>query len=128
VQYPEESNEVGAARPAVHEVVEGGAVARRIECPDVIGRSIAHDREQPLDRTQDACDTSEGERRRTEADHLAILGPVEAPDYLDRIGRRIRVIEVGVKAVERGFERRRVHEVASASSLRTCTRQVAYDS
>jgi hypothetical protein len=81
-------------------------IATRVELPDVVGRVRPHHRHQPLDRLQHAGDAAERQGRGAEADDLAILGPVEAPHDLDRIGGRIRIVEIGIQLVERRAQRR----------------------
>ena len=81
-----------------------GASRARIEPAHVRRPAVAHDREQPFDRLQHARHAAEGERRRAEADDLAIVRPLEPPDDLNRIGRRIRIVEARVQAVERRLQ------------------------
>ena len=97
-------DDVGFARPAVDDAGERRAVAARIEAPDVGGRRRPDHRQHPLDRLQHARHAPERERRRDEADDLAVVVALEAPDDLNRIGRRIGMVEVGVEPVEDRFQ------------------------
>ena len=101
---PQQRDDVRSANPAVHEPGERLPLSDGIERAHVGRRPIADDRQQPLDRLQDARHPAEGERRRAEADDLAIVGPLVAPDDLNRIGRRIGIVELGVEPVQGTFQ------------------------
>ena len=66
---------------------------------------MSEDGHQPLDRLQHARHAAEGERRRAERHHFPIVRARVPPDDLNRIGGRVRMVEVGVQAIERGLER-----------------------
>ena len=53
-----------------------------------------------LDRVEDAGDAAKGERGRAERDDLAIVRRRVAPDDVDRIGRRVDVVERAIEIVE----------------------------
>jgi hypothetical protein len=57
-----------------------------------------------LDRLQHARHASERQRAGDEPDDLTIVVALEPPDDVNRIGRRIRVVEVRVKLVEDRFQ------------------------
>jgi len=97
---PDERDQVALARPAVHEAVERRRVSGGLEPADIFGRTLAHDREQPLDRLQHARDAAERERRRTERHHFHIVGPRVAPHDLNRVGRGVFGIEAVVQPIE----------------------------
>jgi len=100
LQNEQQRNEIAPSNPTVDDGVDGRSIARGIETPDEPGRMRAHRRQQRLDRVQDARDAAKGERRSTEPDDLAILGRGVAPDEVNRIGRRVDVIECPVKILE----------------------------
>ena len=79
---------------------KGRRVAARIETTDVGGRRRTDHRQHPLDRLQHARHASERQRGGDEPDDLTIVVALEPPDDVNRIGRRIRVVEVRVKLVE----------------------------
>ena len=84
-----------------------GASRRGSKRAHVGGRPVARSTAStPLDRLQHARDAAERERRRAEPDDFAIVGAREPPDDLNRIGRRIGVVEVRVQPVERRLQRR----------------------
>ena len=91
--------------PPVPEAREVDAPCRGLERPHVRGGARPDDREQPLDRLQHARDAAERERRRAEADDFAIVGALEAPDDVNRIGGRIWVVEIGVQPIEGCLEK-----------------------
>src|SRR5262245_20736544 len=99
VQKPDERDEIGTARPPVHEAGKPRGVAPWIERADVCGSAVAHDRDQPLDRLQDARDVAERQRRSAETYDLAVVAPIEPPHDLNRIGGRIWIVEPCVKPV-----------------------------
>ena len=101
---PQQRNDVRAARPPVDEAGKRRRLAPRVEPADVVGRAIARDRNEPLDRLQDARDAAERQRGRAEADDFTIVGPLEATDDLDRVGSRVRAVEVSVQLVERELQ------------------------
>jgi len=99
-EQPQQRDDVGLADPAMDDARERRRVAPGIEAPDVGGRRWAHDRQHALDRLQDARNAPERQRTRDEPDDLAIVVALEPPDDVNRIGRRIRVVEVRVELVE----------------------------
>jgi len=85
---PEQRDQIGAANPPVHERREGACGPSRIETTHVLGRVVASDGQEPLDRLEHARDTAECERRGDKPDHFPVVRPLEAPDDLDRVGQR----------------------------------------
>jgi hypothetical protein len=100
MHHPHQRDDVPLARPPVHDTVEGAGIAARIELLNVRRRAIAHHAQHTLDRLQDARHPPEGEGGRHESDHFTVVGPRVSPDDLDGIGRRIGIVEVGVKPVQ----------------------------
>ena len=103
-QQPQQRDDVALARPAMDDAVEGRGVAADVEAPQPLGRRRTDHREHALDRLEDAGDAAERKRAGDEADDLAVVVALEASDDLNRIGRRVGVVEVGVELVERGFQ------------------------
>jgi len=103
-QQPRQRDEIGTARPAMDHIRERRRVTTRIEPADVGPRPRPHDREYTLDRLQDACDPSERKRRRDKRHDLAIVVAFIAPDDLNRVGRRVRIVEGRVQLVENFFQ------------------------
>jgi len=97
---PQQRGDVGAARPAVHDLLEGGAVPPRIEPAHVVGRVRSGNREDALDRLQHAGDASERERRGDEADDFAIRRRRETADDLNRVRGGIGIIEFAVEPIQ----------------------------
>jgi len=89
----------------VDEPRERGGVPLRLELPDVGGGPAAHDRHEPLDRLQHARDAAKCEGGGTERDDFPVIRPREPADDLDWIGRRVRVVVVGVETIERELQR-----------------------
>jgi len=102
---PDECGQIRTARPAMHDAGKRRPVARRIEPADVRRRPRTDDGEDALDRLQHARHAAEGERRRDESHHLAIVRPLEPPDDLDGVGRGVGVVELGVQPIEDGLQR-----------------------
>ena len=101
-----------------------GAVAARIEAPDVGGRRGAHRPPAPLDRLQHARHAAERQRRRAEPDDLAIVGALEPPDDLNRIGRRIGVVEArrtADRAPASAFNQLPLSSAIQRSAICNCT-------
>jgi len=98
---PQQRDDVGSANPAMHEPGKRVLLADGIERANVGRRSIADNRHQPLDRLEHARHPAKRQRRRAEADHLAIVGTLVAADNLNRIGRRIGVVELRVQPIQR---------------------------
>jgi hypothetical protein len=65
---------------------------------------IAEDGHDALDGLEHARDAAKGERRRTVADDFLIFRSAPAADDLDGIGRRLRIVEALVEAIECGLE------------------------
>jgi len=103
-QQPQERDDVGLARPAVHDAGKRRGIAPRIEAPHVGGRLRPDHRKDPLDGLYDARHPAERERRGDEADDLAIVVSAVAPDDLDRIGGGIGDVEAVVEAVQGQFQ------------------------
>jgi len=106
LQDPQQRDDVRGANPAVYQSGKRVALPGGIERAHVSRRAIADDGQQPLDRLDDAGHPPEGERRRAKTHHLAIVGSREAPDDLNRIRRRIGVVELGVQPVQGAFQER----------------------
>ncbi len=66
LQDPQQRDDVRPANPAVHEPGERLLLSDGIERAHVGRRPIADNRQQPLDRLEDARHAAEGERRRAE--------------------------------------------------------------
>jgi len=75
-----------------------------VELTYVGGRSFAHDGHQPLDRLQDARHTPKCQRRRAESNDLPVVGPLEPPDNMNRVGCGLRIVEGFVESIERGAQ------------------------
>jgi hypothetical protein len=88
----------------MHQRVDRGPVASRIERADERRRVRTHDGEQRFDGLEHAGDAAEGERGRAEADDLAIVRRGIAPDDVDRIGRGADVVERAIEVLEPRFE------------------------
>ena len=88
VKDPHQRREVGAVGPAMHQVIEALAIARRIELADERRRRRPHHRQHAVDRIQHALHAAERQRRGDERHHLAIVGALEAVHDPHRIGDR----------------------------------------
>jgi len=73
----------------------------------------AHRAEERLDRVQDARDAAKRERCSAERDDLAVLRRRVAPDDVNRIGRRIDVVERAVKVIQ---TRRKLAAIATSGT------------
>jgi len=104
LQDEQQRHEIASADPAMHQRVDRGPVASRIERADERRRVRAHDGEQRFDGLEHAGDAAEGERGRAEADDLAIVRRGVAPDDVDRIGRGVGVVERAIEVLEPRFE------------------------
>ena len=101
---PQQRDQIRSARPPMDDIGERGAVTMGIEAAHVGRRLAAHHRQHALDRLQHARDAPERQRRGAEADDLAILRRLPPADNLDRIGRRIRIVEALVQPIERRLQ------------------------
>ena len=84
------------------EAAEGRGLAPRIETAYVIGRLTLHERDEPLDRLEHARDAAERQRRRAESNDLTVRGLSPPAHDLNRIGRRVWIVEALVQSIERG--------------------------
>ena len=100
LQDEQQRNEIAPSDPAVDDRIDRRAIARRVEVPHETTRMGAHRAEERLDRVQDARDAAKRERCSAERDDLAVLRRRIAPDDVNRIGRRIDVVERAVKIVQ----------------------------
>jgi len=100
LQDEQQRDEIPTPDPAVNHGIDGCSIAFCIEVPHEAGRMRPHGREQRLDRVQDACDATKGERGGAESDDLAVLRRSVAPDDVNRVGRRVDVIERAVKIIQ----------------------------
>ena len=100
LQDEQQGNEISTSDPAVDHWIDGCSIAFCVEAPHEAGRMRSHGGEKRLDRVQDARDAAKGERRRAEADDLAVLRRCVAPDDVNRVGRRVDVIECPVEILE----------------------------
>jgi len=117
---PQERDDVAAARPAVDDAVERRGVAAGVEAAEIGGRLGTHHREDALDRLQHAQHAAEGERSRHETDDLAVVVLRVAPDDLNRVGRRVGIVEVGIKPIEYRFQKMHGGLNSQLSTLSDC--------
>ena len=103
-KQPQHGDDVGFARPAVDDAGKRRAVAARIEPAHIGGGRRPDHGQHPLDRLQHAGHAPERERGGDEPDDLPVVVSSKPPDDLDRVGRGIRVVEIGVQLVEDGFQ------------------------
>ena len=100
LQDEQQRNEIAPSDPAVDDRIDGRAIARRVKVPHETTRMRAHSAEERLDRVQDARDAAKRERCSAERDDLAVLRRRIAPDDVNRIGRRIDVVECPVEILK----------------------------
>ncbi|OFV92361.1 MAG: hypothetical protein A3G76_09950 [Acidobacteria bacterium RIFCSPLOWO2_12_FULL_65_11] len=122
---PQERDQIDAPRPPMDETGEGAALPPRIEGADVRRRVASHDRRESLDRLQDARHASEGERRRAESHDLAIGRPLVPTHDLNRIGRRIGIVEALVQTVEGRLQFNNVRPFCNPAILQSCNCMIA---
>jgi len=77
-----------------------------LERANVRRRFGPHNRQEPFDRLQHVGDPAERQRRRAKTDHFAILSPLIAANDLNRIGRRLGIVEGRVQRIEGWFQQR----------------------
>jgi len=116
-QHPQHGDDVGFARPAMDDAGKRRTVAGGIEPAHICGGRRPHHRQHSLDRLQHAGDASEREGGGNEPDDLPIVVSSKSPDNLDRIGRGISVVEIGVQLVEDGFQFQQVSTLNSQLSI-----------
>ena len=100
LQDQQQRDEIATSNPSVDDRIDGRSIALGVEVPHEAGRMRPHGRKERLDRVQDACDPAKRERRGAEADDLAVFRRSVAPDDVNRIGRRVDVIECLVQILE----------------------------
>jgi len=101
---PNQRRDVRPSRPTVHDVRERRSVTRRLEAPNRLRWMRAEHRHDALDRLNDARDPPKRQRRGNQANHFPIVRTGEPPHDLDRIHRRIRIVEFRVEPVENRFQ------------------------
>ena len=103
-------------------VFERPTVPARLEMPDVRCGLAAGDRQDALNRLEDAGHPPERQRRRDESHDFPIVGPVESPDDLDGVGGRVRIVEFGVQPIQRWFQAAEINHCYDSAMLRMLTR------
>ena len=105
LQDKQQRDKIPTSDPAVDDRIDGRSIAFCVEAADEAGRMRPHGREERFDRVQDARDAPKGERGGAESDDLAVLGRSVPADDVNRIGRRVDVIERPVEILETRGER-----------------------
>jgi len=100
LQDEQKGDEVPTPDPAVDHRIDRRSIAFCLEAPHEAGRLRPHGREERLDRVQDTCDAAKGQRRGAESDDFAVLRRSVAPDDVNRVGRRVDVVERAVKIIQ----------------------------
>jgi len=100
LQDEQQRHEIATSDPAMDDGIDRCSIACWVEAPHEPRRMRTHGREERLDRVQHARDAAERQRRSAEPDDLAVLRRRVAPDDVNRIGRRVDVVERAVQIVQ----------------------------
>ena len=100
LQDDEQRHQIAATDPAVHERRQHRTLNGRVEGADKRRRARTHHAQQRLHRLQHARHAPEGQRGGAEADDLAVLARRVPPHDVNRVERRVDVIERPVDGVE----------------------------
>jgi len=106
LQNPNQSRKIGSARPAMDDGRERGSITRRIERAHECRRCGAQPLAHGFDRGHDGGHATERETGGNEGDDLPVVCGSVAPDNLDWIERRFRMVEGRVEMVQRRLESR----------------------
>jgi hypothetical protein len=116
---PQECDQIRPPRPSMDDIREGGAVAMGIESADVRSRLAVHHCEHAFNGLQHARNASERQGRGAQAGDLAILRRRPPADNLDGIGRRVRIVEALVQAIERRLQFTNLQSASSILNLQS---------
>ena len=100
LQDEQQGDEVPTPDPAMDDRIDRRSIAFCLEVPHEAGRMRPHGRQERLDRVQDTCDAAKGERGGAESDDFAVLRRSVTPDDVNRVGRRVDVVERAVKIIQ----------------------------
>ena len=116
MHQPEQRDDVRASNPAVHELAERFAVARRLEVAHELHGRAAHQRHDPLDRVHHAADPAKRQARGDERHNFPVVARGKPAHDLDRVGGGIGLVEALVEPVQRRLQRVRAR-ISNLQSL-----------